>query len=148
MRLNNIRVSKIILIAAIAIGLAVSVAIPFVKAATLSTTNLLRSVSVLGVGVIRSDTYPLSVYDMTGATTTVLHDLPSLEGIDGQMYVIKRIGGDCNSQDVVEIRPFEGDNVDGSMNYVYLYCAGVVTLAADEEAGTWWVINVYGTVSM
>ncbi len=71
--------------------------------------------------------------------------LPTLSGNDGLIYIVKHYGNNGGTLAGI-IQPQTGDLIEG--DNAYLYIGGPnetksVTLVADEDADTWWVVSDY-----
>lgn len=115
---------------------------PIVQAATTQTFSALKSIGILGVGVVQSDSYQFGLIDMSDSTSSIHFILPTVEGNTGLIYTVKRTGSTPYDHfGLVNVQ--EGEAIDGSEDAEWgLWQAGdYVTLIADEENETWWIIG-------
>ncbi len=116
------------------------------RAGSLSSMNLLRSVNVLGISVLQTGSTKLYVSDMSGETSSRTITLPTLTGNGGLIYTVKQTGSSSYSTAIVPVSGQKIENITDAT--VGIANSGdFITLAADENAGTWWVIGV-GNYSM
>lgn len=112
---------------------------PYVKAASIYSTNLLKSVDLLGFSLLEAESFKFFLVDMDGATGDMVVNLPTLEGNDGLVYVIKRLGA---SEEVAYALPASGDKIEMmNTDWVLSNSGHFFILVADEENGTWWVVS-------
>src|SRR5262249_15615216 len=127
------------------LGMFVLGGVPQAKAILSPSYNLhiLPGVSVLGIGVMKSNTFSMDVVDTSTGTTTGYFTLPSVSGKDGQLYVVKRIGYP-DSDTHVHISAQPGETIDGDTRKVRLGSQGAMMLVADEDNDGWIIVAQKG----
>ena len=109
-----------------------------------SSTDLLKSVNVLGVSLVRSSSVKLYVVDTSNQTTSQDITLPTLNGNNGLIYAFK-VTNPQNDLSYFRVHPASGEKIEGITDkYWQLGDDGAgefAILAADEANGTWWLIS-------
>ncbi len=106
--------------------------------------NMLKSVDVLGISLVRSASMKMYVVDVTNQSSSQDITLPTLTGNGGQVYMIRTFDAN-NEYHNIAIHPANGEKLNGNINDVwYVGDNGsneYVTVVADETNSTWWVMN-------
>ena len=112
--------------------------------------NILRSVSVLGISVVRNDSMKMDlVYESEGDGVNDQEIvLPTLSGKDVTVYIVRFFedsGGYTGTG--AYITPDGTDLLDGGTSSLYFggmyYSRESIVLVADEENSSWWIVASY-----
>lgn len=117
------------------------------EAATVTAMNLLKSVSILGISVIPSGGSKFTMVDMDNEPEEhYVVTLPTLDGNNGLLYIVKRPLAD--SPYAIIVQAASGDLIDaGALSDAVLDENGeYVQLVADTTNGTWWVVG-FGVIA-
>ena len=91
------------------------------------------------------DTIKFAVIEEADDVNDQVFMLPTLSGNDGLIYIVKHYGNNGGTLAGI-IGPQSGDLIDGDDEYLYIGGSNTiksVTLVADEDTGSWWVVSDY-----